>query len=71
MNTENEKQRRKKAQRLILIEHVFNTLADRMWLYAAGLLLIDATIKQGIDAQPIFISSLYGLLLELIKGISF
>ena len=36
---------RKSAQRRILIEHVFNTLADRMWLYAAGLLLIDVVLR--------------------------
>ena len=36
---------RKAAQRRILVEHVFNTLADRMWLYAAGLLLIDVVLR--------------------------
>lgn len=58
---------RKSAQRKLLAEHVFNTLADRMWLYAAGLLLIEVVVKQDENYAPITISSAYGLVLSLVK----
>ena len=44
---------------------VFNTFADRMWLYAAGLLLMDAVLKLNEEAVPIIVSSLYGLILNI------
>ena len=81
----------KYLKRLILVEHVFNTLADRyrdsrtsfmltlsgpftvpksltrMWLYAAGLLLMDAVLKLNDEASPITVSSMYGLILNVVK----
>jgi len=66
-NSFNNEKNRKTAQRLILIEHVFNTLADRMWLYAAGLLLMDAVLKLNDEASPITVSSMYGLVLNVVK----
>ena len=54
--------KRKKAQRLILVEHVFNTLADRMWLYAAGLsvsrLKPKSRLTEDTSVKPIFPSIL-------------
>ena len=47
--------------------NVFNTFADRMWLYAAGLLLMDAILKLNEEAVPIIVSSLYGLILNIVR----
>ena len=60
-------QNRRGAQKRILAEHVFNTLADRMWLYAAGLLLIDVVLRIDPAFNPIAISSTYGLVLSVVK----
>ena len=48
-------------------KNVFNTFADRMWLYAAGLLLMDAILKLNEEAVPIIVSSLYGLILNIVR----
>ena len=37
-----------------------------MWLYAAGLLLMDAILKLNEEAVPIIVSSLYGLILNIV-----
>ena len=58
---------RKRAQRLILLEHLCNTLADRMWLYAAGLLLIDTIAKLDENSSSIVTASLYGVVLASVK----
>jgi len=58
---------RKRAQRLILLEHLCNTLADRMWLYAAGLLLIDTIAKLDKNSSSIVTASLYGVVLASVK----
>lgn len=58
---------RKRAQRLILLEHLCNTLADRMWLYAAGLLLIDTIAKLDANVSSIMTASLYGVVLASVK----
>ena len=39
----------------------------RMWLYAAGLLLMDAVLKLNDEASPITVSSMYGLILNVVK----
>ena len=38
-----------------------------MWLYAAGLLLMDAVLKLNDEASPITVSSMYGLILNVVK----
>ena len=45
---------------------VYGTLI-RMWLYAAGLLLMDAVLKLNDEASPITVSSMYGLILNVVK----
>jgi len=60
-------QRRRRAQNFLLVEHAFCTFADRMWLYAAGLLLIEAVSQVDSSVSPIQTSSLYGLILSAVK----
>ena len=62
-----ERKNRKKAQKYLLLEHLFNTLADRMWLYAAGLLLMEAISRMNPEISQITVSSMYGLILATVK----
>jgi len=45
----------------------FHGFLIRMWLYAAGLLLMDAVLKLNDEASPITVSSMYGLILNVVK----
>jgi len=62
-----EQKNRKKAQKYLLFEHVCNTLADRMWLFAAGMLLMEAISRINPEISQITISALYGLILSAVK----